>query len=133
MSNSRISKKERNLIKGAIRRVFSRSELRQEVIKRCIDKDHIDLTRPRVKTWCKCELCGTYIAKSSMVVDHISPVIPLDSSMEEMTWEQMIDRLWCDISNLQGICEQEHALKTKLENKLRRENKRAKLKSRSNK
>ena len=127
ISNNRISNKEANLIKGAIRRVFSRSELRREVVTRCIDKDHVDSSRPRVKTWCKCDSCGTHIAKSDVEVDHIIPVIPLDKSLLEITWDELVNRIWCDSSNLQGICENCHKCKTKEESLLRRNFKRAKI------
>jgi hypothetical protein len=48
MNNPRVTSKERGLLKGAIRRVFSRSDLRRKVIE-LSRIDHTDSTRPRVK------------------------------------------------------------------------------------
>lgn len=125
MKNDRISKRERGLIKGALRRVFSRSDLRRQVIEACVFHGYTDPTRPRVKTWCICQGCKTLEPKSYMVVDHIIPVVPLDSSFEEMTLEELIDRLWCNISNLQALCESCHLSKSSSETKIRRANKKA--------
>lgn len=109
--NNRISARERGLIKGALRRVFSRSELRRKVIDASI-RPHSDPKRPKVKVWCKCAVCTNLEAKSYMVVDHITPVIPVHTSFEEMGADATIERLWCDIENLQAICPLCHDEKT---------------------
>lgn len=125
MKNPRITTKERNLIKGALRRVFSRSELRRSIIDASIIIGFTDDTRPRVKTWCKCAECGKPTPKSYAVVDHLSPVVKLDSSLEEMSWNELVDNIWCEASNLQVLDEECHLLKSKQENKIRRANKKA--------
>ena len=93
MKNPRITVKEHNLLKGAVRRVFSRSELRKAVLDASVVTGHIDETRKRVKTWCKCKGCGKLDAKSSMAVDHIDPCVPINSSFAEMTIEEFINRV----------------------------------------
>lgn len=120
--NPRITKRERGLLKGSIRRVFSRSELRREVIE-ASRIPHSDATRPRVKKWCICAVCDKPEAYSYMAADHIEPVIPVDSSFEEMGLDLTVDRLWCHPSNLQAICEECHSIKSKVEMKQRRLNK----------
>lgn len=117
--NPRITKRDRGLIKGALRRVFSRSELRNSVITASI-VEHRDPERPRVKNWCLCNVCKKPEAKSYCVIDHLEPLIPLDSSFEEMSLDVVVDRLWCDISNLQAICPDCHLTKTKEERSLRK-------------
>jgi 5-methylcytosine-specific restriction endonuclease McrA len=116
---SRISKKERNLIKGAIRRVFSRSELRRKVVDNSIVLCYTNPERPKVKTWCLCAICKQPEAKSYVEVDHIEPVIPLGKSMEDMSLDEVADRIWCEINNLQVVCPACHKEKTKAERKLR--------------
>jgi 5-methylcytosine-specific restriction endonuclease McrA len=125
--NPRISVKERNLIKGAIRRVFSRSDLRREVLNSAV-VEHSDPERKRVKTWVKCAECGTLDAKTNMQVDHIDPVVPLDSALEHMTWDDLVNRVWCDRNSLQVLCLSCHNVKTKEESKLRRAYKKGKSK-----
>lgn len=112
--------KERNLLKGSMRRLFGRSELRRSVIDKAIVSGYSDPARKAVKFWVKCEECGKMEAKSNVQVDHREPLIPLDSSLEEMSWDEVVSRLWCDESNLQIICKPCHRLKSKAENKERR-------------
>ena len=120
--NKRITPKERNLLKGAIRRVFSRSELRRRIIEASVVQ-HSDPKRKRVKTWCICAICGKPEAKSNMQVDHLDPIIPIHLTLEEMSWDTVIDRTWCQENNLQAVDKNCHKLKTKEEQKTRRRRK----------
>lgn len=112
--------KERNLLKGAIRRVFARSELRQQVLD-YHTIEHSDPQRPRVKKWAWCNLCGEVVPRYTMTVDHIAPLVPLDTTLEHMSWDTLISRAWCDRVNLQGLCPTCHLFKSKVENQIRRE------------
>jgi 5-methylcytosine-specific restriction endonuclease McrA len=122
MKNSKVSAKERNLIKGAIRRVFSRSDLRKLVVERSRIA-HTDNSRPRVKKWSICEACRSVVPTYLIQVDHMTPIVPIDTTLEQMSWDDLVDRIWCDISNLQPICTDCHKEKTKLEQKARRAHK----------
>lgn len=123
--NPRITPRERGLLKGAIRRVFARSDLRRKVVDAAII-EHTDSSRKRVKTWVRCSSCGKPEAKSNVVVDHIIPVIDVNSSFEEQGADVTIDRTWCEESNLQVICISPcHENKTKEERKLRSKNKKS--------
>ena len=119
MRNPRITKKEQGLIKGSLRRVFSRSDLRRSVIEAAIIR-HSDPSRKAVKTWCLCNECRKPEAKSYMVVDHVLPIVGIEETLDSMSWDELINRLWCDISNLQALCEDCHKIKTKEENAARR-------------
>ena len=112
--------KERNLLKGALRRLFGRSDLRRKVIDDNIVKGYKDPKRKAVKFWVKCAECGEMEAKSNVQVDHKEPLVPLNSSLEEMTWSEVVDRLWCDINNLQLLCKPCHRAKSSAEMKERR-------------
>lgn len=119
--NYRITKKERGLLKGAIRRVFSRSELRQSILAK-VSIEHTDVNRPRVRRWGYCESCGEVTAQYELTVDHISPVIPTDTSFEEMGLDKTVDNMWCSVDNLQALCDHCHDAKTALERKQRKRN-----------
>lgn len=125
-SNLRISSKERGLIKGALRRVFSRSDLRKSVFM-AASYSAIKEHRPKVKRWAKCSTCNKEYPAYLCEVDHVEPVVPLDRSLDEMTWDELLDRLWCNPSNLKVICKMCHKSKCLEENKLRRVNKSAKI------
>lgn len=56
------------------------------------------------------------------------PLVPLDKALEEMTWDEVVDRTWCDEANLQVLCKPCHKIKSKEENKERRAIKKGKNK-----
>lgn len=128
MKNPRVTKKEAGLIKGALRRVFGRSELRRKIIEASIVKGYKDPKRKAVKFWVKCEECKKMEAKSNVQVDHKDPLIPIHSSLEEMDWDELINRLWCKEENLSILCRPCHFSKTKAENKERRALKKRRIK-----
>lgn len=117
--NQRISAKERGLLKGAIRRVFSRSDLRKLILEES-RINHKDESRPRVTKWSCCAECKLPTPTYLIQVDHIIPIVPIDSTLELMTWDDVVDRIWCDKNNLQPLCKPCHNIKTKAERKLRR-------------
>jgi hypothetical protein len=55
-----------------------------------------------------------------MRADHITPIVPVTGFD---TWDNTIDRLFCEIEGLQALCVDCHAVKTKEENEERRKNK----------
>lgn len=120
LKNPRITKQEMGLIKGALRRVFGRSELRRNVIDAAINSSYSDPSRKKVKFWIQCTECGKMEAKSNIQLDHKEPVVPITSSFEEMSVDTVIDRIWCVPENLKPICKRCHNVKTKAENKERR-------------
>lgn len=124
--NDRITPKERGLIKGALRRVFSRSELRQRVLDRA-RIEHYDPNRPRVKKWSRCEGCQKPTPTYLIDIDHIEPLVPLDKALVEMSIQELLDRQFCEESNLQNLCQDPcHLTKSVNEGKVRRANKKAK-------
>jgi 5-methylcytosine-specific restriction endonuclease McrA len=116
--NKKLTAKERGLIKGAIRRVFARAELRQSVVD-ASRVEHSDVNRPRVKKWSLCASCEKIVPTYTVAVDHKDPVIPISTTFEQMSLDEVVDRMWCDIKNLQVLCESCHNEKTKAERALR--------------
>lgn len=128
MKNPRITKREQGLLKGAIRRVFSRSELRQSIMTSMTVKGYVEPNRPRVKKWSTCAVCSKIHPSYLMAVDHINPVIPVTSTFEDMSLDEVVNRMWCEEKYLQVICETCHDNKTSEERKERTKNKRNKVK-----
>ncbi len=115
-----IPPKERGLIKGALRRVFSRSELRRRVLA-TYSIDHQDVNRIRVSAWVWCGHCGVVFPRYLAVVDHISPLMPIGTDLIDMEPTQIVEGLWCAENNLQVLDEACHKLKNKLESRARKE------------
>lgn len=129
-TNPRISPKDRNAIKGALRRAFARSELHHSIVNAAI-VPHSDPSRPKVKKWAKCNVCGVLDAKSYMVVDHIEPIIKIESHFEDMSVDEVINRLWCKESGLQAICDECHNDKSEREREQRKPYKKPRMKKKS--
>lgn len=120
MKNERLTKKDIQLIKGAIRRVFSRSDLRKKIIDSVTIEGYNDPERPRVKKWGQCRICNQIVPRYTMQVDHVEPLQPIGVELYDMTADELINRAWCIESNLQAVCKPCHMIKSKQENALRR-------------
>ena len=105
-------------IRSALRRTFSRSPLVQEVIKSVrsehdqFNKDGTLAKRKAIRY--KCANCGRLFMRKDIAVDHIDPVIPLDSTFS--SWDVFVDRLFCKEDNLQVLCSYTLKMKDKFNN-----------------
>lgn len=109
-----------SVIRGALRRAFARSPLVQEKMaesRREVPrylKDGSLAKKPWVQR--QCEVCLQWVGSTKITIDHIDPVIPVNGHAVRadgsQDWNEFIDRLWCDKSNLQRICDDCHNLKT---------------------
>lgn len=82
-----------------------------------------DGLNPKTGKPCKlhrCPQCHQLYPKGKMQADHISPVVPL-SGFD--SWDGVIARLYCEADSFQPICKPCHKVKSKEENKQRKENK----------
>lgn len=101
-----------------MRRAFARSDLHEAVLAR-VSVEHSDPARPRCKRWSWCEACGVVTPTWRMVVDHIDPVVPIGRHFSDMTLDEAAERMWCEPSNLQALCDSCHDTKTAAERELR--------------
>ncbi len=99
----------KRLIKGGIRRVF-RQSIEMRVV---LQSARVELPPKTLKDGSvgkknqvryRCAVCGGLFSQKDVAVDHIEPVIPLHRSEEELTIDEMAYRIWCDVDNLQVIC-----------------------------
>jgi 5-methylcytosine-specific restriction endonuclease McrA len=118
----KLSNKDLNLAKGALRRAFTKSEIYKQIRDAHV-VEHSDPNRPRVSRWAWCASCGEIFPAYTGSVDHIAAIIPLDKLTEEMTIGEIAEAIYCDPSNLQFLCQDCHTRKTLGENAIRRENK----------
>lgn len=100
---------ERGQIKGAIRRTFRLSPQMEEVTKAArvelppkIKKDGDPGKKNQVRY--TCGICKQLFQQANIQVDHIEPVVPLWKPEAEMTYDQIVRGVFCNISNLQVIC-----------------------------
>ena len=105
---------ENAVIRGALRRQFSRSPVVREVLmkeRREVPKFNKDGGRAKKDAvQYRCNACGEWTKSTAVSVDHITPVIDVEVGFVD--WNQFISRLFCDASNLQVICDPCHNAKT---------------------
>jgi len=66
----------------------------------------------------QCNVCKTVVGRKDISLDHITPVVSLSGFT---TWDEYIDRMYCDASGFQAICTVCHDKKTAMERELRKE------------
>lgn len=81
----------------------------------------VDYSGPRGGRRWYCEKCGLKLAHTETFVDHIEPIIPLNQSVINLTFKELYERCWTTSDNLQVLCKPCHMIKSKQENKERRE------------
>lgn len=115
-----MTKADKQLIKSALRRAFSRSDLRKRLVESTQVTNYTDGTRPRVKKWSICPFCNKYTPTYLIEVDHIDPVIPYGLSIEDVAVYGLIYGIFCEQENLQALCVDCHEGKTAAERDYRR-------------
>lgn len=104
-------------IRGALRRTFSRSPVIREVlfkVRREIPKFNKDGSRSKKDAvQYRCNVCGSFVGSTLVSVDHINPVVSVSEGF--IDFNTFIERLFCDASNLQVICDDCHNTKTQTE------------------
>ncbi len=68
----------------------------------------------------KCAKCKKHFVAADVQVDHVLPVV--DPKVGFVSWDLFIDRIFCEIENLQVMCKPCHKVKTE-EEKLERKKK----------
>ena len=101
-------------IRGALRRLFARSPIVQEVVqssRKEAPRYNKDGSRHK-KNWVQreCQVCGAWVSSSKINVDHIVPVVSVDEGF--IDWNTFVSRLFCNKNNLQRICSTCHDNKT---------------------
>jgi 5-methylcytosine-specific restriction endonuclease McrA len=61
----------------------------------------------------KCAKCKKHFVATDVQVDHVLPVV--DPKVGFVGWDSFIDRIFCEIENLQVLCKPCHKVKTEEE------------------
>lgn len=86
-------------LRSALRDVWRKSPYRQQA-----------LTNARVSRGTyRCAGCSNLIGTKQIRVDHVEPVVSISGFV---CWDTYINRLFCDVSNLQVLCLECHTKKT---------------------
>jgi hypothetical protein len=104
-------------ILSAIKRCFSRSPVHREALN---DAKCKTSKGPRGGARYICEECNESFGAKETNVDHKEPVIPVGILSRDMSWDDIIERIFCDRTNLQVLCKGCHSIKSKEENAARK-------------
>lgn len=72
----------------------------------------------RIAQFYSCASCGGEFTSKSVEVDHLNPVVPETGFV---SWDNVIERLFCNEEGMQVLCLACHKKKSKEENKRRKE------------
>lgn len=106
-----LDKKSTNVIRGAIRLAFRRCDLHGQVMKNArfeVIEGSYKNGNDKVRVYYRCADCKEGFKPDMVEVDHIEEIGTFDGD-----WTKLVNRMWCDISNLQVLCKVCHKLKTK--------------------
>ena len=104
-------------VKGALRRLSSRSPQHKEAMEKAV---HPIIKGPRGGKQYICAKCNKTFSGKNVQVDHKETVIPVNETIEEMSWDEIIKRIFCSSDKLQVLCKQCHKKKTAEERKERK-------------
>jgi hypothetical protein len=74
---------------------------------------------PRTGKLCKlhrCAMCKELFPQNAIKIDHIQPVV--DPKVGFVSWDEYIERMFCEVENLQALCDPCHDNKTKSDKQL---------------
>ena len=115
-----IDNKSKTRIINFIRLSFRYSTQRKEILELSI---HTTIKGPKGGKRYACAYCNQACSATEIQVDHIDSVVPNGMMQKDMTIDEYVNRLYCDVSNLQVLCKDCHKEKTNSERKRRGENK----------
>ena len=102
-----------SFIKGLLRRGSARWKPRYEVLNDAKRGKRVNKATGRMAEHYECASCHQLFPLRSVEVDHIIPIM-----YDGITWDEVINRMFCDIEGLQVLCKDCHKYKTQLERKL---------------
>lgn len=106
-----------SFIKSTLRKGTTRWPPKYEVLNAAKRGKQINASTGRIAEHYQCACCGELYGAKCVVVDHISPVVPVTGFV---SWDDVITRMFCDVEGLQVLCKECHKIKTKEENAQRK-------------
>lgn len=105
-----------SFIKGLLRRGSIRWGVRADVLNKAKRGKKVNKKTKRIAMHYECNICHKLFPLSNMDVDHIIPII----KDEFTSWDDVINKMYCEEDNLQVICKDCHKEKTKSETEKRK-------------
>ena len=100
----------RGFIRSMLRKGSMRWRPKNEVKKKARHHTKLPGKTARLVFHAKCADCGELVPETDTAVDHIKPVV--DPELGFTSWDDFINRLYCEEDNLQVLCNDCHLIKT---------------------
>jgi hypothetical protein len=102
-------------IRGALRLIFRKSPHRKAAMMAA----RVEIPcngRKKPFVYYRCAACNNLVKPNNLNIDHILPVGPAPGTRNappDLSWEIFLEKMFCGLENLQCLCLDCHALKTK--------------------
>jgi 5-methylcytosine-specific restriction endonuclease McrA len=108
-----------SFVKSALRSASRRWPVKNECLNKAFTERKINTSTGRMAKHFKCAACMEEFPSSKVQVDHICPIV--DPATGFITWDEVIDNMFCEADNLQVLCLGCHKDKTQLEKQITKE------------
>ena len=108
-----------SFIKSALRSASIRWPVKYGVLKEAAVGKQINQASGRMAEHYKCNACNNIFPRKEVEVNHKEPVVPLTGFV---SWDDLIDRMFCEKEGLEVLCKPCHKNQTQKENTIRKQN-----------
>jgi 5-methylcytosine-specific restriction endonuclease McrA len=110
-----------SFITSTLRAGARRWQPKYDTLNRAKTEKKINEKTGRLAQHYRCSQCSNEFTAKDMEVDHILPAV--DPVVGFTSWDEFINRLFCEAENLQALCRGCHKIKSSQERKIRNANK----------
>jgi 5-methylcytosine-specific restriction endonuclease McrA len=103
----------KSFVTSALRAASRRWPPKYKALKEAFTGKKINAKSGKLAMHYKCASCRKHFVATDVQVDHIEAVV--DPAKGFQSWDVFIDRMFCEIENLQVLCKPCHKIKTEQE------------------
>lgn len=103
----------KSFVTSALRAASRRWPPKYKALKEAFVSRKVNAKTGKLAMHYKCAECKQLFVAADVNVDHIKPVV--DPKKGFTTWDNFIERMFCEIKNLQVLCKPCHKIKTNQE------------------
>ena len=109
-----------SFVKGGLRGISKRWPPKYQCLNAAKQGKRINVNTGRLAEHYLCAVCNQSFPAKDVQVDHKEPVVPVSGFT---SWDEVIDRMFCEADNLQVLCTSCHKVKTSEERLLAKQHK----------